>query len=227
MCQYKKLSLFDLHQKLIYLAELPIMEPIRMKLDVRDSALLCGKLIEKIQNPARTFAERIEVSLASEDLYDSRLVMADKVLQGDEYGKFLFGSGVGGGGGDLKQPKLKFFATCLEYSDRIGVLVSKYGPRIVRALKRFPLPEKADEMDDTAREKHASSLVGCMSGQLLPEEVARRLRIGKLYHEFKYCRWLGSPSKRDQFFAANPDCVLGARLMTKAVAAYKKQAEKH
>ena len=102
------------------------------------------------------------------------------------------------------------------------MLVSKYGPRIVRALKRFPLPEKADEMDDTAREKHASKLVGCMSG-LLPEEVARRLRIGKLY---QYCRFLGSPSKRDQFLLAHPDCVLSARLMIEAVAAYKKQAKK-
>ena len=160
------------------------------------------------------------MSLASEDLYYSRLEMADKVLQGEEYGKFLFGSG----GGDWRESQLKFFATCLEYSDRIGVLVSKYGPRIVRALKRFPLPEKADEMDDTAREeKHATKLAGCMSG-LLPEEVARRLRIGKLYHEFEYRRWNGS--KRDQFLAANPDCVLSARLMEKAVAAYKKQAKK-
>ena len=97
----------------------------------------------------------------------------------------------------------------------------------MRALKRFPLPEKADEMDDTARLKHASKLTGCMSSRiLLPDEVARRLRIGKLYHEFKYCRWLGSPSKRDQFLKAHLDCVLSARLMSKAVAAYKKQAEK-
>ena len=122
--------------------------------DSHDSALLCEKLIEKIQVPARQFASRIEVSLASEDLYDSRLVMADKVLQGDEYGKFLFGSG--GGGGGWASAKLIFFATCLEYSDRIGVLVSKYGPRIVLALERFPLPDNADEMDDTARAKHAA-----------------------------------------------------------------------
>ena len=218
MCQYKKLSLFDLHQKLIYLAELPIMEPIRMKLDVRDSALLCGKLIEKIQVPARQLASRIEVSLQSEDLY---LVMADKVLQGDEYGKFKFGSG-GGGGGGWKDPKLRFFATCLEYRDSIGVLVSKYGPRIVLALERFPLPDNAVEMDDTARAKHAKKMAGSLGkgNKLKPEEVARRLRIGKLYHEFKYRRWNGS--KRDQFLAANPDCVLSARLMIEAVAAYKK-----
>ena len=130
---------------------------------------------------------------------------------------------------------LRFFATCLEYRDSIGVLVSKYGPLIVRALKRFPLPDNADEMDDTARAKHANKLTGTLSGgalkgnrnaKLKPEEVARRLRIGKLYHEFKYCRFLGSPSKRDQFLLAHPDCVLGERLMTKAVAAYKKQADK-
>ena len=187
--------------------------------------------------PSSAIASRIEASLASEDLYYSRLEMADKVLQGEEYGKFLFGSG-GGGGGDLKHPKLKNFATCLEYSDRIGVLVSKYGPRIELALERFPLPDNADEMDDTARAKHAGKLAGCLGGGkssrgkggsnhlLLPEEVARRLRIGKLYHEFKYCRWTGSPSKRDQFLKAHPDCVLSVRLMTKAVAAYKKQAEK-
>ena len=106
------------------------------------------------------------------------------------------------------------------------MLVSKYGPQIVVALERFPLPDNADEMDDTARAKHATKLAGSLGRQLLPEEVARRLRIGKLYHEFEYCRWTGSPSKRDQFLAANPDCVLSARLMTRAVAAYKKQAEK-
>ena len=81
-------------------------------------------------------------------------------------------------------------------------------------------------MDDTARAKHANKLAGSLGRVLLPEEVARRLRIGKLYHEFKYCRFLGNPSKRDQFLLAHPDCVLGERLMTKAVAAYKKQAEK-
>ena len=227
MCQYKQLTLFDMHQKLLYLAELGILVPIREKLDSHDSALLCGTLIEKIQVPARQFASRIEASLASEDVYDSRLVMADKVLQGDEYGKFLFGSG-GGGGGGWADPKLIFFATCLEYSDRIGVFVSRYGPRIVFALERYPLPDNAVEMDDTAREKHASKLLGSLSKKdsLLPEEVARRLRIGKLYHEFEYCRWLGSPSKRDQFLKAHPDCVLGVTLMEKAVAAYKKQAEK-
>ena len=80
-CQYKKPTPFDMHQKLLYLAELGIMVPIREKLDSHDSALLCGKLIEKIQVPARQLASRIAVSLASEDLYDSRLVMADKVLQ--------------------------------------------------------------------------------------------------------------------------------------------------
>ena len=80
MCQYKQLTLFDMHQKLLYLAELGILVPIREKLDSHDSALLCDKLIEKIQVPARQLASRIEVSLASEDLYDSRLVMADKVL---------------------------------------------------------------------------------------------------------------------------------------------------
>ena len=240
MCQYKQLTLFDMHQKLLYLAELNIMVPIREKLDSHDSALLCGKLIEKIQVPARQLASRIEVSLASEDLYDSPLVMADKVLQGDEYGKFLFGSG-GGGGGGWADAKLIFFATCLEYSDRIGALVSRYGPRIVFALESYPLPDNAVEMDDTAREKHAAKLIGSLGGKsgigygalkgnkraaLKPEEVARRLRIGKLYHEFKYCRWTGSPSKRDQFLAANPNCVLGVTLMTKAVAAYKKQAKK-
>ena len=225
MCQYKKLSLFDMHQKLLYLAELNIMVPIREKLDSHDAALLCSKLIEKIQVPARQFASRIEASLASEDLYDSRLVMADKVLQGDEYGKFLFGSG----GGSWKDSLPSFFATCLEYRDSIGVLVEQYGPLIVRALKRFPLPENTDEMDDTAREKHANkltSILGGLSYRLPPEEVARRLRIGKLYHEFKYCRFLGSPSKRDQFLHAHPDCVLSERLMTTAVAAYKKQAKK-
>ena len=116
------------------------------------------------------------------------------------------------------------------------MLVSKYGPQIVVALKRFPLPDNADEMDDTARAKHANKLASSLGGnklgkgrwvqpKLKPEEVARRLRIGKLYHEFKYCRFLGSPGKREQFLAAHPDCVLGERLMTKAVAAYKKQAE--
>ena len=107
------------------------------------------------------------------------------------------------------------------------------------ALERYPLPDNAVEMDDTAREKHAAKLIGSLGGRsgigrkggnkrprLKPEEVARRLRIGKLYHEFEYCRWLGSPSKRDQFLKAHPDCVLSVRLMTKAVAAYKKQAEK-
>ena len=93
------------------------------------------------------------------------------------------------------------------------------------ALERFPLPDNAVEMDDTARVKHAQKLTGSL-GKLKPEEVARRLRIGKLYHEFKYCRFLGSPSKRDQFLQAHPDCALGERLMTKAVAAYKKQAKK-
>ena len=94
------------------------------------------------------------------------------------------------------------------------------------ALERYPLPDNAVEMDDTAREKHASSLTGCLGKKhsLLPEEVARRLRIGKLHREFKYRRWNGS--KRDQFLAANPDCVLSARLMIEAVAAYKKQAKK-
>ena len=82
-------------------------------------------------------------------------------------------------------------------------------------------------MDDTAREKHANLLIGSLGAPkgnklaaLKPEEVARRLRIGKLYHEFKYRRWNGS--KRDQFLAANPDCVLSERLMIEAVAAYKK-----
>ena len=90
--------------------------------------------------------------------------MADKVLQGDEYGKFQFGSG-GGGGGDLKHTNLKFFATCLEYRGSIGVLVSKYGPQIVAALERFPLPDNADEMDDTARASEARQQVGRLYGQ--------------------------------------------------------------
>ena len=73
--------------------------------------------------------------------------------------------------------------------------------------------------------KHANKMTSFLGGAcLLPEEVARRLRVGKLYHEFKYRRWNGS--KRDQFLAANPDCVLSARLMIEAVAAYKKQAKK-
>ena len=227
-CQYKKLTPFDMHQKLLYLADLQIMVPIREKLDSHDSALLCAKLIERIQVPARQFASRIARSLASEDLYDARLEMADMVLQGDEYGKFLFSSGGGGGSGDggREAALMSFFATCLEHRDRIGALVSKYGPQIVVALERFPLPDNADEMDDTARLKHARMLnLGRRqsfkpSTKLKPEEVARRLRIGKLYHEFEYSRTNGS--KRDQFFAANPDCVLGERLMTTAVAAYKK-----
>ena len=99
----------------------------------------------------------------------------------------------------------------------------------------FRYQKKADEMDDTARGgKHAAKLIAHLAGApkgnkraaLKPEEIARRLRIGKLYHEFEYFRWRGSPSKRDQFLKAHPDCVLGVRLMTKAVAAYKKQAEK-
>ena len=136
----------------------------------------------------------------------------------------------------VKDPSLRFFATtCLEYRDSIGVLVSKYGPQIVVALERFPLPDNADEMEDTARLKHAQKLIGSLGNQaspnvgapkLKPKEVARRVQIGKLYHEFKYCRYLGSPSKRDQFLAAHPDCALSSGLMTKAVAAYKKQAKK-
>ena len=110
--------------------------------------------------------------------------------------------------------------------------MSKYTNWYGVALERFPLPDNADEMGDTARVKHAYKLSGSKSkgggkNKLKPEEVARRLRIGKLYHEFKYCcRFPGSPSKRDQFLLEHPDCVLGERLMTTAVAAYKKQAKK-
>ena len=101
------------------------------------------------------------------------------------------------------------------------MLVSKYGQQIVVALKRFPLPDDADEMDDTARAKHATKLAGSLGNgggrRLKPEEVARRLRIGKLHHEFKYCRWLGRPSKRVQFLEAHPDCVLSESVMIKSV----------
>ena len=145
-------------------------------------------------------------------------------VQGDFYGKSIFGKEPKGG---YDRAELKVFSTCLEHIDSIGVLVSKYGPRIELALERFPLPDNADEMDDTARLKHARKLASSLGAQakvLKPEEVARRLRIGKLHHEFEYSRTNGS--KRDQFFAANPDCVLGERLMTKAVAAYKSRSSK-